>query len=296
MEHNLTAIVATRLEAARETCLGLPEQAAQQQFILDTCVEVAQSYSGIASDNLLDIIKHYITVEAVPLDDLIQFLKANDGLDLQTRKREVTDDFDCTFGTTTNKILAQYELPEKISLERFLHSGRYHPSPVGTVNMVLNSLQKYNIRYEDYVFIDVGSGMGRNLLLAASYPFKKITGIEQSAYLHEIAKENIDKYLQGKESDIFDLQCEDALNYTFPSENLVLYFWRPFSDEIAEAFIDKLTTFAANASIRVVLIFLGVVYPVVETSGYFHLLDQFSTPDLSFSEEEYFTVTLYSNN
>src|SRR3712207_2275466 len=37
------------------------------------------------------------------------------------------------------------------------------------------------IRHEDFVFVDFGSGMGRAILLAAEFPFRKVVGVEFSS-------------------------------------------------------------------------------------------------------------------
>jgi hypothetical protein len=52
-------------------------------------------------------------------------------------------------------------------------------------------LAKLNIAFEDYTFVDYGSGKGRALLLASEFPFKRIIGLEFSPELHSIAEDNI---------------------------------------------------------------------------------------------------------
>ena len=44
-----------------------------------------------------------------------------------------------------------------------------------------------------FCFIDIGSGKGRALVLAARRPFAEVIGVELSARLHRIAEENIAK-------------------------------------------------------------------------------------------------------
>src|ERR1700688_3075147 len=50
------------------------------------------------------------------------------------------------------------------------------------------------IAFEDFTFIDFGSGKGRALLLASEYPFRRIVGLEFSPELHLTAEENIARY------------------------------------------------------------------------------------------------------
>ena len=43
----------------------------------------------------------------------------------------------------------------------------------------------------DDVFIDLGSGMGRMVLEAARYPFKRVIGVELVEQLHDLARANL---------------------------------------------------------------------------------------------------------
>jgi SAM-dependent methyltransferase len=97
--------------------------------------------------------------------------------------------------------------------------------------------------YSAYTFVDIGSGKGRMLLLAAEYPFRKIQGLEFAAELHDQAEENIRRYRNRKRKcgTIESLRM-DALNYTFPNENLVLYLFNPFGRDTLERFLTRLDT------------------------------------------------------
>jgi hypothetical protein len=296
MKRNLTASLLQEFETIREEYLTIPDEEERGRLILRICEDLSKRYEDAVAVNFVDIVKYCIIEKRADLDSLIRGLKMRDDLDKQTIEREKRDAFDERFGTVTSLIIPQYELPEMISLHRLQTSGRYHPSPISSVIMALNALQNYNVAYNEFVFIDLGSGLGRNLLLASNYPFKKNVGIEHSQYLHNIAEMNVKRYLYGtKKLNIFDLQCIDVLDYSFPQENMVLYIWRPFSDEIAIQFIKKLEAFISNTTLKVVLIFLGDVYPIVEESVFFNILDKFFTTDVSFSEEQLFTITIYSN-
>jgi SAM-dependent methyltransferase len=81
------------------------------------------------------------------------------------------------------------------------------------------------IRYEDFVFVDLGSGKGRALLLALQYPFRERIGVEFAKELHEVAEAN----LRGK---AVKLICADATEYDYPEEPLVVFLYNPFGPEI----------------------------------------------------------------
>ena len=83
----------------------------------------------------------------------------------------------------------------------------------------------------DFVFVDLGSGKGRTLLMASDYPFRRIVGVEFLPALHQIAQENLSKY-RGEEQKCFALEavCADAREFVFPAEPVVLYLFNPFPE------------------------------------------------------------------
>ncbi len=106
--------------------------------------------------------------------------------------------------------------------ENLEHANYYLPSPTSQLRAILGGLQ---VRYEDFIFIDAGSGKGGALLLASEFPFRKIIGVEFSHELNEIAQENVRHY--GSESQkCKDLEaiCIDAALYPIPPKPSVFYF------------------------------------------------------------------------
>jgi cyclopropane fatty-acyl-phospholipid synthase-like methyltransferase len=87
--------------------------------------------------------------------------------------------------------------------------------------------------YSQYTFVDVGSGKGRMLFVAAEYPFRKVIGVEFSNDLHEEAVANIKRYKYPGQrcADIESIHA-DAAEFEFPDENLVIYMFNPFGPEV----------------------------------------------------------------
>jgi SAM-dependent methyltransferase len=84
------------------------------------------------------------------------------------------------------------------------------------------------IPWNQYTFVDLGSGKGRALLLASRYPFKKITGVEFSPELHRIAEENIRRYRPETQTcrKIESVNL-DLADFLLPESPLVLFFFDP---------------------------------------------------------------------
>src|SRR5947209_15968467 len=55
-------------------------------------------------------------------------------------------------------------------------------------------MQALPVRFEEFTFIDLGSGKGRTLLMASGWPFRRIVGVEFIPELDTIAKQNISTY------------------------------------------------------------------------------------------------------
>ncbi len=74
-----------------------------------------------------------------------------------------------------------------------------------------------------FTFIDLGSGKGRILFLAAEYPYRRIQGVEFARELHSEAQENFRTFSTGAGSSgagKIESVCVDAGNFEFPKGNL----------------------------------------------------------------------------
>jgi SAM-dependent methyltransferase len=108
-----------------------------------------------------------------------------------------------------------------------LHSP-YQPTEPALFHEMLSSL---HLDHREFTFIDLGSGKGRALLMAAEYPFRRILGVELLPQLNRIAQENLRKYKSGKQKS-FNLKaaCGDACTFVFPPEPTVLYLFNPLPE------------------------------------------------------------------
>jgi predicted RNA methylase len=104
----------------------------------------------------------------------------------------------------------------------------------------VEAMSELRIPYEDYVFIDYGSGKGRAVFLAAGFPFKRVVGIEYCPELDAIARQNLQRYPEaGKVCKNIELVCMDALEYQLPDEPLVLFLNNPFGPKVMKQVVEK---------------------------------------------------------
>ena len=108
----------------------------------------------------------------------------------------------------------------------------YQPTESGLFHEMLDDLQaRSHSDFHDFVFIDLGSGKGRTLLMASDYPFRRIVGAELLPALHRAAQENLKQY-RSESQKCFALEsiCADATEFSFPDEPTVLYLFNPFPE------------------------------------------------------------------
>lgn len=108
----------------------------------------------------------------------------------------------------------------------------YQPTESGLFCEMLDALrQRIHSDFHDFVFVDLGSGKGRTLLMASDYPFRRIVGVELLPALHQAAQDNLGKY-RSESQKCFALEsiCADATEFPFPDEPTVLYLFNPFPE------------------------------------------------------------------
>ncbi len=104
----------------------------------------------------------------------------------------------------------------------------YQPTDPAAFHEMMAALA---IRFEDFTFIDLGSGKGRTLLLASEYPFARILGVEILPALHRAAEMNIRAYKSPlQRCTHIESRCLDAREFDFPAEPLVVYLFNPLGE------------------------------------------------------------------
>ncbi len=142
----------------------------------------------------------------------------------------------------------------------------YQATPVLTLQLILHNLR---IPYDDFVFIDIGSGMGRALLLASEFPFKKIIGVECIPELHRIAQRNMRNFRKDKQKcAAIELVCMDAADYAIPVQNSVIYLFNPFERPILAKVLDHLGRSLQDHPRSIVVAYYNMKYDLAEMAPF----------------------------
>lgn len=157
----------------------------------------------------------------------------------------------CTFRTVVDYLGYHYRQHREEALDR-----RYGTDTGGTIALAELSIDSphvaFGVQYEPitrsffrrmlaavpitpsrYVFLDLGCGKGRALLLAADYPFKRIVGVDFAPELCGIARDNVERFLAHTgRPDLFEVRCQDAAFFRFSAEPLALFLYNPFAEPV----------------------------------------------------------------
>jgi SAM-dependent methyltransferase len=170
--------------------------------------------------------------------------------------------FDATRRVQTEGYVAVYQVTFAASGE----SGYdYSPTRPSTLRKILAGLPVADLT--EYTFVDIGSGKGRMLLVAAEYPFRKIVGIEFAGELHRQAEQNISRYrYAGRRCADVEAVHADAMEYVFPDTKLILFLYRPFGPEVMQKVFGNLENSLAGRPRHVVVILVNFE-PVCEVDA-----------------------------
>lgn len=97
---------------------------------------------------------------------------------------------------------------------------------------------------ERTVFLDVGAGKGRALMLASRHPFLRVEGIELNARLAAIAEANLALWRKDPNADPLApilLREGDATKLALPPEPTLAYLFHPFEARLLKHFLRHIT-------------------------------------------------------
>jgi len=157
-----------------------------------------------------------------------------DSMPERRRSRFGDIDYDCDYGVDTTWARLSWE----VRLREIFTERLYQPTVPEEFGEIMQQLAP--VDFTDFIFIDLGSGKGRALLLASRYPFRSIIGVEIQPELHNVAEENIFRLHESHPEIDVQAVCLDAREYRFPNEPLIVYMFNPFPDYAMATVVENL--------------------------------------------------------
>jgi hypothetical protein len=155
--------------------------------------------------------------------------------------------------------LSDLEIPSA----NWIYGFNYLPIDAEQFRAAISTLE---IEFNDFVFIDYGSGKGRALLFAPSFPFKRIIGIEFAPELDAIAQKNIRKYSSpDQKCNSIEAYCMDFTQYSLPPEPSVLFFNRPSEAVPLAKALENIRKSFRETPRPIYVVFIAPAYKEIET-------------------------------
>ena len=182
----------------------------------------------------------------------IEFLRDLTPQRRRSRYGDIDFDFDHGVDTTWATVSLRTRFRELLS------GGQYQASEPELFHQILRALP---IDPAGFTFIDLGSGKGRSLLMAADYPFCRIVGVELLDELNTIALRNIHQY-HGEQQKCFKLESQtgDARDFAFLAEPTVLYLFNPFPEHVLRTVLSNLGDSLRTSQREVFVIYHNLIH------------------------------------
>ena len=139
-------------------------------------------------------------------------------------------------------------------------SREYHFYAPTAYRDLRKALRLVPIRENRDVFLDYGSGMGRVIVAAAMYPFRRVIGVELSAELNRIAAKNIERARHKLRCRDVRIVQADAAAYPVPHDVTVVYLYNPFEGRLLLEVVELLRRSLEEAPRSLHLIFKNPVH------------------------------------
>ena len=167
-----------------------------------------------------------------------------------------TGAFDHEFGTDTGGIVPLWKL--RIQSPHRQEGVWYEASDPAVVRSAIASLP---IEYEEFAFVDLGSGKGRTLLIASEHPFRRVIGVEFASELNAVATANIMKYQSPKRKcEAVSSICADAATFELPEESTVFFLFNPFGEQVISKFLFNLKTSLGTNKRQIYIFYYNAVF------------------------------------
>ena len=125
----------------------------------------------------------------------------------------------------------------------------YHSSPSGNQD-IKTILLDLSITHIDSI-IDIGSGKGSALVTMCKFPFKRISGVELSKEMFDIALQNI-KILKLQSVSIYN---NDATKFEYYKEYNIFYMYNPFPSPIMKLVMKELNNIGKDKKDEIIIIY-----------------------------------------
>lgn len=141
-------------------------------------------------------------------------------------------------------------------------------------------IEQVAARARNFTFVDVGSGKGRVLLIAANYPFRRVMGFEHSQMLNQVAAANLRQFVQRNPGAApVELVTGDAARLPLPDGPLVLFLFNSLTQEAMADFAAHVKSSYLQSPRKIICIYYNTPHAhAFEEIGIFPMWHQANCP------------------
>jgi len=153
---------------------------------------------------------------------------------------------------------------EKMGIDT-THATIYMPVSYTLLEEIFNQLASQQLQH----FLDIGCGKGRALCVAAHHGFGKVTGLDFSKALCDIAKENLQSTKQNIPELEYKIINNDAFYFAIPDDVDCIFFFNPFDEIIMSAVVNNIFESLQKNPRRISVIYVNPLHKDLFTkAGY----------------------------
>jgi 16S rRNA G966 N2-methylase RsmD len=178
--------------------------------------------------------------------------------------------FDLKYGIETASWAELSKL--KIYSENIERGKHYQPTHVLPLKKFLKKLDLK----PDNIIVDLGSGKGRVLIVAAECGFKEVHGVEFSKILCNIAEKNCTTFLQKTGSTaVLKTFFTDVTKYSIKKSEDVFFLNNPFDDVVLRTVIENIKSSLKIRQRRIWIIYSNPIHKgVIENdASFFNIME-----------------------
>lgn len=137
--------------------------------------------------------------------------------------------FDLEFGVRTSGLIAGRHLKSGNAADR--HNTAYYGVAPSVFREMIARWRRLKpaAPIDEFTFVDLGSGMGRAMLLAAEFPFRSVIGVELNPTLVRIGRKNMTVWRKAERALApMRMVCGNAVEFALPAGPCVVFLFNPF--------------------------------------------------------------------
>ena len=123
-------------------------------------------------------------------------------------------------------------------------------------------------RADGFSFVDLGSGKGRVLMMAAKRRFRRVIGVELSRTLHDCAVANIARFAaRNRNAAPIECICDDASAFELPEGNLLVFLYNPFDANLLVKVRDRMLAATGGQPRQLCVVYVNPLHHALFEQG-----------------------------